>query len=387
MVASDLVIIGGGPVGLGTALCAARRGLSATVIERRPLPLDKACGEGIMPGGVRFLHQLGVSLPTEHTAPFVGIRFLDGAHVAEARFASGPGLGVRRTTLIGAMVERAQAEGVQLLYGCAAGEWCREGAGVTVRTAQGLIRARWLIGADGLHSAVRRRARLERPAPDTQRYGIRRHFRVPTWSEFVEVHWSAEAEAYVTPVGPDEIGVAILWPGDGRRFDTLLELFPTLARRLSGAVASSAVRGAGPFHQRVRSRVAERIALVGDAAGYVDPVTGEGVSLGLRTAHAVVEVLATGEPLAAYDRRYRHLAREYTVLTNTLLVLRRYPGLRTAVIAALQRAPDLFDRLLAINAGQLPISSLGVGGMLRLAAEVVQARAQAWTAWRSGRVD
>ncbi|MFN8627964.1 MAG: FAD-dependent oxidoreductase [Candidatus Binatia bacterium] len=115
---ADLVIVGGGPAGLATAICAAQRGLSAVVVERRGRPLDKSCGEGLMPGGVAALAAMGVEIPAAERAPFHGIRYVDGEIVADGRFANGPGWGIRRTALVDAMVARAQVLGVGLRYGC-----------------------------------------------------------------------------------------------------------------------------------------------------------------------------------------------------------------------------------------------------------------------------
>lgn len=369
----DLIIVGGGPVGLATAIFAARRGLSSTVVERRGLPLDKPCGEGVMPAGVELLRDLGVRLPAESSSSFAGIRFLDEETSAEGRFPESPGMGIRRPALIKALLERAQSCGVRLQYDCGFHGFEEEADAVVASTSWEPIRARWLVGADGLHSAVRRQAGLELPRRGAPRYGIRRHFRIAPWTSHVEVYWSDEAEAYVTPVGPDEVGVALLWRGDGRRFDALLGEFPTLAEHLRGAAYSSPEQGAGPLRQRVRRRYAGRVALVGDAAGYLDPVTGEGITLGLQSAKALTDTLAAGQPLARYEREYRRLARAPFVITSVLLAVALRPWLHRRMLATLSRHPDLFDRLVAVNAGQRPLHSVGIGGVLRLVAALLPA--------------
>jgi flavin-dependent dehydrogenase len=200
---------------------------------------------------------------------------------------------------------------------------------------------------------------------------MRRHFGLAPWSGCVEVHWADGAEAYVTPVAPDEVGVALLWRGGSARYDALLARFPALAARLAGAPVRSTVRGAGRFEQRVRRRFAPGVALVGDAAGYLDAITGEGLTLGFLCAEALVDVVAEGRPLADYERAFRARSATLFRMTRLLLLVGALPGLRRRVVWTLARRPDLFDRLLAVTAGQAPLRALGVGGALGLARGLV----------------
>lgn len=352
---ADLVIVGGGPAGLAAAIHGAQRGLSSVVIEQRPLPLDKACGEGIMPAGVAALQRMGVDVPLWGRAPFIGIRYVDGATVAEGRFAGGPGWGVRRTALVEGMVSRARALGVELLYGCHVEGWQRSAGGVSVATARGSMTGRLLVGADGLHSRIRRAAGLERPWRGRRRFGMRRHFTLPPWSPFVEVYWVDNAEAYITPAGPDRVGVALLWDGRGGSFDDLLARFPAVRERLGDAPAETEVRGAGPFRQGVRRRYADRVALVGDSAGYLDALTGEGLTLAFHSAEALADTLARGAHLAAYERAYRRLSRIYYHLTALVLALGNRPSPRHLMVSVLARHPNLFSHVLTVNGGTQPL--------------------------------
>jgi flavin-dependent dehydrogenase len=336
----DVLVVGGGPVGLAAAIRARSRGLTATVVEPRPGPVDKACGEGLMPSALAELAALGVEVGGR---PFVGIRYQrDGLH-AEARFRAGPGRGVRRTELHAALAARAEAAGAGHL---------RRSVHQVTQDAHGVraddLRARWLLAADGLHSAVRRSAGLHRAAPGPARYGLRRHYRLAPWTDFVEVHWSPRVEAYVTPVADDLVGVAVLGP-PGIGYDEALSDLPALGARLRGAPAVTAVRGAGPLRQRASAVRAGRVLLVGDAAGYVDALTGEGLATGLASARLAVAALAAGRP-EAYPRAWARETRRYRLLTQGLLAVAGRPRLRTILVPAAVRFPAGFTRVVDLLA-------------------------------------
>jgi flavin-dependent dehydrogenase len=360
---TDLVIVGGGPAGLATAVFAARSGLSSLVIDKRSLPLDKPCGEGVMPPGVALLEEMGVSVPH---ASFEGIRYVDGDIVAEGRFQGSVGWGVRRTELVRGLVDRARQLGVELRYGENCTEWSVLPDRVRLGSDGGDIEGKYLIAADGLHSRLRKEAGLNEPTRAVRRFGVRRHFRARPWSSCVEVHWTEGAEAYVTPVGVDELGVAFLSSGEPKSFEARLGQFPELQERLGGAMVTSEARGAGPFRQRVRRRYQGRLALVGDAAGYLDAITGEGLSLAFRTAGALVAAIADHDSLTVYEAAYRRLSRSYYWTTGLLLAVGQRPRLRRALIASLAEQPEIFDRLLAISTGESGASSLGFRGAIGL---------------------
>ncbi|HYO39710.1 MAG TPA: NAD(P)/FAD-dependent oxidoreductase [Nocardioidaceae bacterium] len=328
----DLVVAGGGPVGLVTALYAARAGLDVVVREPRHGPIDKACGEGLMPSAVTGLLELGVRLDGHRID---GIRYVAPGHDVAARFRHGPGRGVTRTALHGALLDAAAVAGVKVEH--RAVEQVEDvGSSVLVDGEP----ARYLVAADGLHSPLRRRLGLDAPPRTTRRWGLRCHVDVPPWTSYVEVHWSPCGEAYVTPVGDGRVGVAVL-TGQRRSFPDLLGAFPTLGYRLQGRPLSR-VRGAGPLRQRSSARVRGRTLLAGDAAGYVDALTGEGIAVGVAQARAAVSAVLADDP-ASYERSWRRVTWRHDLLTHTLLTATRHRALRERVVPAAVALPRVFE--------------------------------------------
>ncbi|MDV3125708.1 NAD(P)/FAD-dependent oxidoreductase [Mycobacterium sp. 21AC1] len=333
----DLLVAGGGPAGLATAVRAAHAGLEVVVVEHRRGPIDKACGEGLMPHSVRQLDRLGVKMEDQAYRAFYGIRYLDGRRTAEARFSDGAGRGVRRTVLHAALSDAAAAAGVRVVYGDV-GEVTQDSESVQ---AAG-FRARYLAAADGLHSPIRRSLGLSRGDGPRRRWGIRRHIQIAPWSDCVEVYWAHDTEAYVTPVGEDCVGVAILKSTRGG-FDNHLGEFPVLAERIHG-LPHGPDRAAGPLHQKVRNRVAGRVLLVGDAAGYIDALTGEGMGLAFGAAELLVDCVVADDP-ADYDRQWRAMTRRYRFLTAALLHGSGIRPVRTCITPVSAALPGLFSRV------------------------------------------
>jgi flavin-dependent dehydrogenase len=357
----DVAVVGGGPAGLATAIFTSRVGLSTVLFERIGGPPDKACGEGLMPAGVRVLETLGVRdrIPSTDCTPFRGIRYIqDDGSRAEGRLPS-PGLGIRRTALTSALAQRAGECGAEIRWGCPVEGFTTGAEHVSLTTTSGVVAARILVAADGPRSRLRRLAGLDRAVGHPQRLGLRQHFRVAPWSEFVEVYLGSGIQAFVTPAGERRVGVAFLWEKNAvpvpASFESFLYRFPELAARLADAPVDSSPRGAGPLAQAARSRVADRFVLVGDAAGYLDAITGEGVSLALAGARALGEILpgalkrgATREALLPYQQVATREYRRYALVCRSVLALARRPRLSRPILRFLGSRPRLFDRLIAL---------------------------------------
>ncbi|MFY9727941.1 MAG: FAD-dependent monooxygenase [Bryobacteraceae bacterium] len=355
---ADVFVIGGGPAGLAAAIAARRRGLEVTVADRSQPPIDKACGEGIMPDGVAAARALGISLEDGGARPFRGIRFCERTLAVEAPFPEGAGFGIRRTALHGMMVELALQTGVRIMWGAnVAG---LEGGGV--RVSGQLARARWIVGADGVNSVVRRWAGLDACAHHSRRYGFRRHYHIAPWSDFMEIHWGEGCQLYLTPVGDAEICVALISRDHRQRLDQVLPRFPELARRLAAAGVTSSERSGVSATRRLRRVWRGNVALVGDASGSVDAITGEGLCLLFQQAEALAGTLAVGD-LALYQAAHRRMGRRPELMAHLMLLLDRHGRLRNRVLRAFAARPRLLSRMLALHVGELSFFDSAANGL------------------------
>ncbi len=350
----DVFVVGGGPAGLATAIAARRRGLCVVVADGAVPPIDKPCGEGLMPDGVEALRQLGVTIPEGEAYPFRGIRFVSDDTKAEAAFPRGTAYGIRRTHLHRVMLDHAAACGVHMLWQAAVTGIHPEGALV----AGELVRTRWVVGADGTSSRVRRWAMLDRHELDAtpeenRRFAFRRHYRVAPWTDFMELHWGRDCQVYVTPVSRDEVCVALISssPKVRMRMGDALGEFPELCAHLENAEHASSERGAITVTRRLRSVYRGRSVLVGDASGGVDAITGEGLCLTFRQAALLGDCLANGD-LARYQKGHRTLIRRPALMARMMLFMAKHRHLRQRSMRVFQSRPRSFAAMLAMHVGE-----------------------------------
>ena len=348
----DVFVVGGGPAGLATAIAARRHGLSVVVADGAVPPIDKPCGEGLMPDGVEALHRLGLTIPEGEAYPFRGIRFVSDGTKAEAAFPRGTAYGIRRTHLHRVMADHAAACGVRMLWQAAVTGLHPEGALV----AGELVRARWVVGADGTSSRVRGWANLDRHELDaTQeknlRFAFRRHYRVAPWTGFMELHWGRHFQVYVTPVSREEVCVALISSGPKLRLEDALGEFPELCARLKNAEHASSERGAITVTRRLRRVYRDRTVLVGDASGGVDAITGEGLCLAFRQAALLGDCLASGD-LARYQKGHRTLIRRPALMARMMLFMAKHSHLRQRTMQVFQSSPRSFAGMLAMHVGE-----------------------------------
>jgi len=360
---TEVFIAGGGPAGLAAAIAAAGKGLRVIVADPAFPPIDKACGEGLMPDAVTALESLGVYLSSEEAVTFRGIRFCagDGTKIVEAAFLGRSGLGVRRPHLHARLVQRAAEAGVSMLWGSrvtgfSEGEVCCQGR---------KIACRWLIGADGENSQVRKWMTERRPRYEQIRFGHREHFCVTPWSDFVEVYWTRHGQIVAAAVGPNQVCIAIT--SRARRVrptDALLDV-PALAARLAGAPVVTVARGARAALRRLPFVYQGNIALVGDASGSVDPITGEGLGLAFQQATALGAALAEGD-LRRYQAEHNRIARLPRLMSRLVLTMDSHPEIQARALRALGADPQIFAKLLNTHVRAISPSKFGVTNALKL---------------------
>lgn len=360
---TDVFVIGGGPAGLAAAIAIRKRGFNVIVADGAAPPIDKACGEGLLPDTITVLNDLGLGVDPEEGFRFRGIRFLgESNQQVDASFALGPGIGLRRVSLHRKLIERAEQLGVNLLWKTCVTSISAEHVVIAGGAGGATVAARWIVGADGMRSRVRRWAGLNRGSSQMPRYAFRTHYQVQPWTDCMELYWGRGAQAYVTPVSNHEVCVVLMSRTPGVRANSIAKAFPLLAARLERA-QMSAERGEITITRSLDRVYRGRVALIGDASGTVDAITGEGLCLSFRQAEALAAAIESND-LAEYQAAHRRIARQPILMSRLLLLLDSHEAVRERAMRTLVAYPEIFRRLLAFHTGSSSRHQLAATGAL-----------------------
>jgi flavin-dependent dehydrogenase len=361
---TEVLIVGGGPAGLAASIALRQRGIDCTVVEARPAGIEKACGEGLMPDSREVLAQLGVPLHQSDGHLFPGIRFENSAANVEARFSRDAGIGVRRPHLHALLSARAQQAGACLLWNThiqLPEAVAPDSAGYRSALVGGRpMRFRWLIGADGQASSVRKWAGLDRTRSRSLRYGFRTHYRIdPATTRFdmVEVHWGRKGQLYLTPVAPDCVCAVYITRDPHCDRGNLLAEFPRIAKILQSAEIVTAQRGAVSASCKLHRVTTDFVALIGDASGSADAITGEGLAITFRQSLALADSIHSGS-LSTYTQAHRQIGRLPHAMGELMLTLDRWPRLQVRAIRGLASSPLTFQDLLRAHMGEKRLATV-----------------------------
>ena len=379
----EVIVVGAGPAGSAIASLLARRGHDVLLLDAARHPRDKICGEGVSPEAWRLLDAMGASgrVQALRPMPLRGMRLVSPngtAFTGLYRNCERPGFALLRRRLDAALADTAREAGAELREETTVTGLLRDGAavtGVVVGREGAAVRARVVVGADGRRSVVARQLGLLREHSRLRRFAVRGHWQgMEGLDETGEMHVGAGGYCGIAPLSSRCGNVTFVLPaarmaaaaGDLEGFyrDTLRTRWPTIAERLASARLCEPPRAIGPLALVCRDVAAPGAVLVGDAAGFHDPFTGEGVTLALRSAELAADAIgralaADAGPghlprLASYAEAYRAATRDKFRFNRLLQVAVAWPAAADAIAARLARRPDLADRLVGIAGDFVP---------------------------------
>lgn len=374
----DALIAGAGPAGSSTAIALAERGLRVAVVDRARFPRPKACAEYMNPEAMRILDRLGLLEPAQLSgaAAFWGMRLIapggDSVALDFQQSAGRSALGLSRHALDHLAVQRCRELGVEVFEGTRVRDVQRAGdrvIGLTVSQGQGTSReitGGVVVGADGHHSTVSRQLGLDRNVRWPRRIGLAAHFEgFPLADGLGEMHAGPGGYCGVAPQEDGRVNVAMVV--DMRRFERRsgsvedfftgeLRSYAGLRERTATAQRVTRVRGVGPLTRKVRRTSGDGFLLVGDAAGFFDPFTGEGIvdalQGGLLAADAISRALELGDvsakSLASYERARRS---SFTNKRRAAWLVQAFvtsPRLMDYAISRIARRPEIATALTGV---------------------------------------
>ncbi|HEX4632507.1 MAG TPA: NAD(P)/FAD-dependent oxidoreductase [Gemmatimonadales bacterium] len=381
----DAVVVGAGPAGSVTAMLLARQGARVLLVDRARFPRDKPCSEYLTPETTRVLERLGDGILSgvEAQAParLTGMKIIapDGTE-AVGRFHSRESFALPRTVFDQVLVEAAVRAGAELREETAVDDMIWEAGAIggvqTRETGSGkrdAWRARVVVGADGLRSVIARRLGYRRSGPP-RRIAYSAHVAdVAGVTDLGEMHIGTTGYVGMGPIGNGETTVALVVPVSRAHpelthaagFVRALEEFPKIRGRFQADRFTRPVLATGPFAQWSRASTADGALLVGDAADFFDPFTGQGIYSALTGAELAAQVLGealrSSQPgpvpasaLEPYRRGRRRAFAGKWVLERLIGFGIGSPALATRVVRRLARRPDLADLLVGATGNFIP---------------------------------